>query len=95
MNEATTPEASVAAGSQHVLTGRVTSTKMMKTVTVLIERKVKHPLYGKYITRSTKYHAHTEAALNEGDLVEIKECRPISKTKAWTVVRVVTPSKSV
>jgi small subunit ribosomal protein S17 len=95
MNEATTTEPSAAAGSQHVLTGRVTSTKMMKTVTVLIERKVKHPLYGKYITRSTKYHAHTETALNEGDLVEIRECRPISKTKAWTVVRVVTASKNV
>ena len=61
-----------AAGDQRVLTGRVVSNKMTKTVTVLIERKVKHPLYGKYITRSTKYHAHTEDALLEGDLVEIK-----------------------
>jgi small subunit ribosomal protein S17 len=95
MTEATPPEATAAAGSQRVLTGRVTSNKMMKTVTVLIERKVKHPLYGKYITRSTKYHAHTEDALNEGDMVEIKECRPISKTKTWTVVRLVTASKGV
>jgi small subunit ribosomal protein S17 len=95
MTEATLSEATAAAGSQRVLTGRVTSTKMMKTVTVLIERKVKHPLYGKYITRSTKYHAHTEDALNEGDTVEIKECRPISKTKTWTVVRVVKASKGV
>jgi small subunit ribosomal protein S17 len=94
MNEATIPE-QAEAGSQRTLTGRVTSNKMQKTVTVLIERKVKHPLYGKYITRSTKYHAHTEDSLNEGDLVEIKECRPISKTKAWTVVRVVQESKSV
>ena len=56
-----------AAGDQRVLTGRVVSNKMTKTVTVLIERKVKHPLYGKYITRSTKYHAHTEDALVEGE----------------------------
>jgi len=62
-------------------------------VTVLIERKVKHPLYGKYITRSTRYHAHTEQALNEGDMVEIKECRPMSRTKAWKVVRLVQASR--
>ena len=84
-----------AAGNQRTLTGRVVSNKMAKTVTVLIERKVKHPLYGKYITRSTKYHAHTEDALAEGDLVEIKECRPISKTKTWTVVRRVEASKAI
>jgi small subunit ribosomal protein S17 len=82
-------------GNQRTLTGRVISNKMAKTVTVLIERKVKHPLYGKYITRSTKYHAHTEDALAEGDLVEIKECRPISKTKTWTVVRRVEASKAI
>jgi small subunit ribosomal protein S17 len=91
MTEATT----AAAGNQRTLTGRVISNKMAKTVTVLIERKVKHPLYGKYITRSTKYHAHTEDALAEGDLVEIKECRPISKTKTWTVVRRVEASKAI
>jgi len=84
-----------AASDQRVLTGRVVSNKMTKTVTVLIERKVKHPLYGKYITRSTKYHAHTEEALNEGDLVEIKECRPMSKTKNWLVVRRLEASKGV
>lgn len=84
-----------AAGNQRTLTGRVISNKMAKTVTVLIERKVKHPLYGKYVTRSTKYHAHTEDALAEGDLVEIKECRPISKTKTWTVVRRVEASKAI
>ena len=66
MSESTQP----AAGNQRTLTGRVISNKMAKTVTVLIERKVKHPLYGKYITRSTKYHAHTETPYNEGDLVE-------------------------
>ncbi|MFZ4758864.1 MAG: 30S ribosomal protein S17 [Burkholderiaceae bacterium] len=94
MSEIETPEAAVV-GAQRTLTGRVTSNKMTKTVTVLIERKVKHPLYGKYITRSTKYHAHTEEALNEGDLVEIKECRPMSKTKNWLVVRRLEASKGV
>ena len=94
MSEIETPEAAVV-GAQRTLTGRVTSNKMTKTVTVLIERKVKHPLYGKYVTRSTKYHAHTEDALNEGDTVEIKECRPLSRTKTWTVVRLVQASRSV
>jgi small subunit ribosomal protein S17 len=94
MNEATSPEPGTQ-GSQRLLTGRVVSNKMQKTVTVLIERTVKHPLYGKYITRSTRYHAHTEEALAEGDLVEIKECRPISKTKAWMVVRRVAASRQV
>jgi len=89
-----TPVAATAA-SDRTLTGRVVSNKMQKTVTVLIERKVKHPLYGKYITRSTRYHAHTEQALNEGDTVEIQECRPMSRTKAWKVVRVVQVSRSV
>ena len=88
MNEATLPAEAGEAG-QRTLTGRVISNKM------LIERKVKHPLYGKYVTRSTKYHAHTEDALNEGDTVEIKECRPLSRTKTWTVVRLVQASRSV
>ena len=74
-------------GSKRVLTGRVTSNKMNKTVTVLVERKVKHAVYGKYILRSTKYHAHTEEQLNEGDLVEITESKPISRTKSWVVAR--------
>ena len=94
MSETTTVESTVQA-AERTLTGRVVSNKMQKTVTVLIERKVKHPLYGKYITRSTKYHAHTEEALNEGDLVEIKECRPMSKTKNWLVVRRLEASKAV
>jgi len=72
------------------LVGRVTSNKMDKTVTVRIERRVKHPVYGKYVVRTTKYHAHDESNhVNEGDLVEIAETRPVSKTKAWTVTRVV------
>ena len=71
------------------LVGRVVSNKMQKTVTVLVERKVKHAIYGKYIVKSTKYHAHAETPLNEGDTVEIRESRPISKTKAWKVARLV------
>jgi small subunit ribosomal protein S17 len=72
------------------LVGRVVSNKMDKTVTVRVERKVKHPVYGKYVVRTTKYHAHDETnQVNEGDLVEIAETRPISKTKTWTVRRVV------
>ncbi|AJR07321.1 30S ribosomal protein S17 [Photobacterium sp. BZF1] len=70
--------------------GRVISDKMDKSIVVAIERKVKHPIYGKYITRTTKLHAHDEN--NEcglGDTVEIRECRPLSKTKSWTLVRVV------
>jgi small subunit ribosomal protein S17 len=72
------------------LVGRVVSNKMDKTVTVRVERRVKHPVYGKYVVRTTKYHAHDESnQVNEGDLVEIVETRPISKTKAWSVKRVV------
>lgn len=73
--------------------GRVVSNKMNKTVTILVERQVKHPLYGKYIRRSTKLHAHDEAnACNEGDVVRVTECRPLSKTKNWRVVEIVTKS---
>lgn len=71
------------------LTGTVASDKMDKTVTVLVERRVKHPLYGKYVVESKKYHAHDEA--NEcgvGDKVEIAETRPLSKTKSWKVTRI-------
>ena len=71
--------------------GRVVSNKMDKTVTVLVERQVKHALYGKYIRRSTKLHAHdADNACNEGDVVRVAECRPLSKTKNWRVVEVVT-----
>ena len=75
---------------ERALSGRVTSNKMDKTITVAIERLVKHPVYGKYVRRTTKLHAHDEN--NEcriGDLVTIKQCRPLSKTKAWTLVTVV------
>ncbi|WP_149536170.1 30S ribosomal protein S17 [Siccirubricoccus phaeus] len=73
---------------KRVLTGRVVSDKMDKTVTVLVERRVMHPLYKKFIKRSKKYAAHDEANLcKEGDVVQIEECPPISKRKAWTVVQ--------
>ena len=66
------------------LVGQVVSDKMDKTVTVLVERRVKHPLYKKYIRRSTKLHAHDEDnSCRVGDLVSIEQCRPVSKTKAW------------
>mgnify|MGYP003536193188 CR=1 FL=1 len=71
--------------------GRVVSNKMNKTVTILVERQVKHALYGKYLRRSTKLHAHdADNACNEGDVVRIAECRPLSKTKNWRVVEVIT-----
>ena len=70
--------------------GRVVSSKMDKSVTVLLERQIKHPLYGKYIKRSSKVHAHDEDnACGEGDVVTIAECRPFSKTKSWRVVEIV------
>lgn len=73
------------------LQGRVTSNKMDKSITVAVERQVKHPIYGKYIKRTTKIHAHDESnQCNEGDVVTISECRPLSKTKSWTLVEVVT-----
>ena len=72
---------------RRVLTGRVTSDKMDKTVTVLVNRRVMHPLYKKFIRRSKKYAAHDEANLcRPGDQVRIEECRPISKRKTWLVV---------
>ena len=75
---------------KRTLIGKVVSDKMDKTVTVLIERHVKHPLYGKIIVRANKYHAHNEGnQAKAGDTVEIQEGRPISKTKAWSVTRVV------
>ena len=71
------------------LTGRVVSNAMDKTVTVLVERRVKHPLYGKFIRRSTKVHAHDEAnECNQGDIVTVEQCRPLSKTKTWRLVKV-------
>ena len=81
--------------NQRTLVGRVTSNKMQKTVVVLVERRVRDPFMGKTVTRSRKYHAHAEEQFGEGDLVEIAECRPISRTKAWKVTRLVEKSKAV
>ena len=78
------------------LTGRVVSDRMQKTVTVLVQRRVKHPVVGKTITLSKKYHAHVEGGeVRQGDLVEIAECRPISRTKSWKVTRLIEKSKAV
>lgn len=72
------------------VSGRVVSNKMDKTITVLLERRVKHPLYGKFISRSTKIHAHDETnQCNEGDLVMVEQCRPLSKSKSWRLVKIV------
>tara|TARA_B100000427_G_scaffold92650_1_gene76412 strand:- start:184 stop:450 length:267 start_codon:yes stop_codon:yes gene_type:complete len=76
-----------------ILTGVVTSNKADKTITVKIERKVKHPLYGKVIKRATKVHAHDENNIATiGDIVSVKECRPFSKTKTWVLVSDEVPS---
>ena len=92
MSEATDKQTA----NKRTLTGRIVSDKMAKTVTVLVERRVKHPLYGKFVTRTKKYHAHDEAGeFHEGDLVEIEECRPISKTKAWRVTKLLEKSRAV
>ena len=89
-----TQDAGAKGGRQ--LTGRVVSDKMNKTVTVLVERRVTHPLYGKIVTRSKKYHAHDESnECQAGDLVTIEECRPISRTKSWRVAKLVERAKTV
>lgn len=81
---------------KRTLVGKVVSDKMDKTVTVLVERQMKHPLYGKYIVRSKKYHAHDETnQYKEGDTVEIQESRPLSKTKAWRVSRLVEAARII
>ena len=78
------------------VTGRVVSDKMDKTVTVLVERRSKHPIYGKVVIKSNKYHAHDESnECKAGDLVEIQASRKLSKTKAWQVLRVVEKAKEV
>lgn len=78
------------------LTGKVVSNKMDKTVVVRVDRRVKHPVFGKFIMRSGKYKAHDETnQYNEGDTVEIAEGRPISRSKSWTVVRLVTAARVI
>jgi len=74
---------------RRVVDGRVVSDKMDKSITILVERRVKHPVYGKFIGRSTKLHAHDENnECKEGDMVQIEECRPLSKSKSWRLVKV-------
>jgi small subunit ribosomal protein S17 len=95
--EAASPkQAAAPAKNQRKLVGRVTSNKMQKTVVVKVERRVRDTLMGKIITRSKKYHAHVESGeFSEGDLVEIAECRPISRTKSWKVTRLVEKTRAV
>ena len=93
---AATAEAPARKPLVQTVVGRVTSDKMNKTVTVLVERRVKHPIYDKVVIKSNKYHAHDEAnECKTGDLVEIQASRKLSKTKAWRVVRVVERAREV
>ena len=96
---ATEPQAAAAAPrakNTRTLIGKVVSDKRAKTITVLIERRTKHELYGKIVAKSSKYHAHDEAdEYKNGDVVEIAESRPISKTKSWVVTRLVQKGATV
>ena len=86
---------SKASGGRSV-TGRVTSNKMHKTITVQVERRLQHPMYGKLLTRRSKLHAHDENNdCKEGDLVQIEECRPLSKTKTWRLVKIIERAREV
>ena len=88
--------AAAAKKNTRTLVGKVVSDKRMKTITVQIERRTKHELYGKFVARSSKYHAHDEnGEYKMGDVVEISETRPISKTKAWVVTRLLQKAISV
>ena len=96
MTQTQQAQAPVAAKNRRTLVGKVVSDQRAKTITVLIERRTKHELYGKIVARTSKYHAHDEA--NEckiGDVVEISESRPISKTKAWVVTRLIEKGRVV
>ena len=89
MNQATVKE-------RRTLTGRIVSDKMQKTVTVLVERRVKHAVIGKILTRTQKYHAHVEGdEAKTGDVVLIEECAPISKTKAWRVTQILEKGRAI
>jgi small subunit ribosomal protein S17 len=91
-----TEQTQTADKSSRTLAGRVVSDKMDKTITVLVERRIQHPVYGKFITRRTKLHAHDENNESKaGDQVLIEECRPLSKTKAWRLVKVLERSGGV
>ena len=94
--ETSTPAAVKAAKNTRTLVGRVVSDKRAKTITVLVERRTAHELYGKIVAKSSKYHAHDEKGeYKMGDLVEIAEGRPISKTKSWTVTRLLEKARLV
>ena len=97
MNESAAPDtsaSSVAKTGTRPMVGRIISDKMNKTVTVLVERRVKHPLYKKYIRRSTKIHAHDETEdCKVGDAVSIVQCRPLSRTKSWRVHEIIARAK--
>jgi small subunit ribosomal protein S17 len=96
VNTTTAAEALPKAKVVRTFVGRVVSDKRAKTITVLVERRVKHELYGKIVARSSKYHAHDEQGEYKlGDLVEITESRPISKTKSWVVTRLVEKARTV
>ena len=95
-NEAVAEAPAVRKPLVQTVTGRVTSDKMDKTITVLVERRSKHPIYGKVVIKSNKYHAHDETnECKTGDLVEIQATRKLSKTKAWRVTRVVERAREV
>ncbi len=90
INVSATNDADASSKSVRALVGQVTSNKMNKTITVAIERLVRHPVYGKYMRRTTKLHVHDEHnECREGDRVIIEQCRPIAKTKAWRLVKIV------
>ncbi|MFL6649197.1 MAG: 30S ribosomal protein S17 [Sulfurifustaceae bacterium] len=85
-----------ASKAARTVTGRVVSNKMQKTITVQVERRLQHPKYGKFLTRRTKLHAHDEKnESKEGDVVMIEQCRPLSKTKTWRLVKIVERAREV
>ena len=94
--QAVPPAAAPVVKNTRTLVGKVVSDKRSKTITVLVERRTKHELYGKIVARSNKYHAHDERdEYKTGDVVEIAEGRPISKTKSWTVTRLIEKAREV
>jgi small subunit ribosomal protein S17 len=94
MNE--TAKAESASKAARTVTGRVVSNKMQKTITVQVERRLQHPKYGKFLTRRTKLHAHDEKnESKEGDVVMIEQCRPLSKTKTWRLVKIVERAREI
>jgi len=96
MSEENQTQATEPAKRQRTLTGKVVSNKMDKTIVVQVDRRVKHPVFGKFIVRSAKYKAHDEEnQYNEGDIVEITEGRPISRHKSWTAVRLVEAARVI